>query len=109
LQGWIVSIRGPFPGSFNDAKIYRLSRISEYLEFINEYMCGDKGYQGFQTIVTPVKGRKKNLLKSELNFNSLISVVRNRVEHVFGKLKNFKILLNRYRGWGKNVYETHYN
>ncbi len=48
----------------------------------------------------PLKANKRGNLHSELKkYNREINKIRIGIEHVFGRLKIFKILAGRYRNW----------
>ena len=60
-------------------------------------MKGDLGYQG-TSIEVPIKKKKKQkLTKEQKAFNRQHSSERIVVEHVFGKMKIFKVLSDRFR------------
>ena len=66
------------------------------------FILADKGYQGIYEVydksLIPLKAKKGQKLASELKFyNREINKRRIGIEHVFGKLKSFKILCERYR------------
>lgn len=72
------------------------------------FVLADKGYQGIYAIyeksLIPLKAKKGQKLAPELKFyNREINRRRIGVEHVFGKLKAFKILCERYRNRGKRL------
>lgn len=72
------------------------------------FILGDKGYQGICTIyeksLIPLKAKKGQKLDPELKvYNREINRRRIGIEHVFGKLKTFRILSERYRNRGKRL------
>lgn len=72
------------------------------------FILADKGYQGIYDIyeksLIPLKAKKGQKLAEELKaFNREINCRRIGIEHVFGKLKAFKILCERYRNRGKRI------
>ena len=72
------------------------------------FILADKGYQGIYDIyeksLIPLKAKKGQKLAEELKFyNREINKRRIGIEHVFGKLKAFKILCERYRNRGKRI------
>ena len=74
----------------------------------NSIVLADKGYQGIYNIyansLLPMKAKKGCRLDPELKkYNREINKRRIGVEHVFGVLKHFKILAERYRNRGKRL------
>ena len=72
------------------------------------FILADKGYQGIYDIdeksLIPMKAKKGQKLAEELKFyNREINKRRIGIEHIFGKLKAFKILCERYRNRGKRI------
>ncbi|WP_214646639.1 transposase family protein [Acinetobacter sp. ANC 5378] len=72
------------------------------------FMLADKGYQGIYKVYSnsllPVKTKKYCKLAPELKiYNQEINKRRIGIEHVFGSLKTFKILAERYRNRGKRL------
>lgn len=72
------------------------------------FILADKGYQGIYQIYDksqiPFKAKKGQKLEEELKvYNREINRRRMDIEHVFGKLKTFKILCERYRNRGKRI------
>ena len=72
------------------------------------FILADKGYQGIYQIydksLIPLKAKRGEKLAEELKtFNREINSRRIGIEHVFGKLKTFKILCERYRNRGKRI------
>lgn len=69
-------------------------------------ILADSGYQGLSKIYdraqTPIKSSKKRpLTKEDKEKNHLISSIRIKVEHVFGKVKVFNIFSTTYRNHRK--------
>lgn len=87
------------PGSVHDFELYKRSKL-EVREDIQ--IIGDKGYQGIQKIhansLIPFKKREQSPL-SEIQkaFNSILSSIRVRIEHVNAYIKRFKIISSRFR------------
>ncbi|WP_425288978.1 IS5 family transposase [Spiroplasma endosymbiont of Clivina fossor] len=86
-------------GSTHDYKLFLKSNtlINPKLELI-----ADSGYQGLQNVhkntLLPIKKSKNNPLNPDKKeYNSFLSKVRIVIEHVFARLKRFKILVYRYR------------
>jgi hypothetical protein len=72
------------------------------------FILADKGYQGISTLypssLLPLKVKRAFKLDPELKFfNQEINRRRIGIEHVFGSLKTFKILAERYRNRGKRL------
>ncbi|KJV44461.1 IS5/IS1182 family transposase [Acinetobacter indicus] len=66
------------------------------------FILADKGYQGIYTVypnsLLPLKVKKHSKLDPELKiYNQEINKRRIGIEYVFGSLKTFKILAERYR------------
>ena len=75
---------------------------------VGSFILADKGYQGIYAVypnsLLPLKAKKRCKLDSELNiYNQEINKRRMGIEHVFGSLKTFKILAERYRNRGKRL------
>ena len=87
------------PGSIHDFELYKRSNL-EIRDDIQ--IIGDKGYQGIQKLhansLIPFKKREQTPL-SEIQkaFNSSISRIRVRIEHVNAYIKRFKIISARFR------------
>lgn len=74
----------------------------------DSFVLADKGYQGIYDIyersLIPIKAKRGRRLDPELKkYNREINKRRIGVEHVFGVLKTFKILSERYRNRGKRL------
>ena len=72
------------------------------------FVLADKGYQGIYTLypnsLLPLKAKRRFKLDPELKIsNQEINRRRIGIEHVFGSLKTFKILAERYRNRGKRL------
>ncbi|AMW79184.1 transposase [Acinetobacter sp. TGL-Y2] len=72
------------------------------------FILADKGYQGIYAMypnsLLPVKVKKRCKLDPELKvYNQEINKRRIGIEHVFGSLKTFKVLAERYRNRGKRL------
>lgn len=72
------------------------------------FILADKGYQGIYTVypnsLLPLKAKKCCKLDLELKvYNHEINKRRIGIEHVFGSLKTFRILAERYRNRGKRL------
>ena len=83
----------------HDMRLLRESRRSLHRSGL---ILADSGYQGLDKIYfqakTPVKSsKKKSLTQQDRELNHLISSIRIKVEHVFGKVKAYKIFSTTYR------------
>ena len=88
-------------GKKHDKKLYDESRV--YTKKKSD-IKGDLGYLGSSIISIPKKKPKnKELTKKEKQLNKEFSKERVKIEHVFGKMKNFQILSQRFR----NPRKTH--
>ena len=72
------------------------------------FVLADKGYQGIYALypnsLLPLKAKRRCKLDHELKiYNQEINKRRIGIEHVFGRLKTFKILAERYRNRGKRL------
>ena len=72
------------------------------------FILADKGYQGINTLypnsLLPLKAKRHCKLDPEVKlYNQEINKRRIGIEHVFGSLKTFKILAERYRNRGKRL------
>lgn len=91
----IRSVSKSVEGKKHDKKLYDESRIYTKEE---SHFKGDLGYLGTERITVPKKKPKKiELTKEEKDFNKEFSKERIKVEHVFGKMKVFQILTQRFR------------
>lgn len=87
--GWIVWINGPYPaGKWPDITIYRHRLKNHLLE--NEVVEADKGYRGDSTTVCP--DDCLTFGEWQLKFH-----VRARHETVNKRMKDFKVLSDRFR------------
>ena len=105
-KGKIVSVSKSSPGTVHDITIRRQG--TPLPKEARAY--ADSGYQGYQeqhqNLEIPFKSSKnKPLTKEEKEYNHALSSFRVRIEHSIGKIKNFKILSERYR-YAKNTHST---
>jgi hypothetical protein len=89
----IISIHESL-GKNHDFQIFKNSKIKFLSETI---VLADSGYQGLQKIhantFLPFKNSKnKKINDFKKNFNKLLRKIRVSIEHVFAKLKRFKII-----------------
>lgn len=87
---------------------FELFKRNLHLIPTNSFILADKGYQGIYTLYSdsllPSKAKKYCKLDPVLKtYNREINKRRIGIEHVFGKLKTFKILAERYRNRGKRL------
>lgn len=97
-QGKIVSVSPPVPGRVSDITLRR--RGPPLPEGSRLY--ADSGYQGIQKdhpdAEIPYKKTKKHkLTKDERAYNHALSRFRVRVEHIFAKIKSFRLFSERFR------------
>lgn len=82
-------------GKKHDKKLYDESKI---ITTEKSKIKGDLGYLGAERITIPKKKpKKKELTKEEKTSNKAFSKERIKIEHVFGKMKIFQILSQRFR------------
>ncbi|WP_425972232.1 transposase [Acinetobacter sp. TSRC1-3] len=75
---------------------------------VDAFILGDNGCQGIYSVyaqsLLPFKAKRRCKLDPELKvYNREINNRRIGIEHVFGDLKTFKILAERYRNRGKRL------
>lgn len=75
---------------------------------LGAFILADKSYQGIYHVhpnsLLPLKAKRRFKLDPELKmYNREINKRRIGIEHVFGSLKTFKILAERYRNRGKRL------
>ena len=92
-------------GSVHDFELFKrnLKQIP-----LRAFILADKGYQGIYNVyansLLPLKAKKRCKLDPELKrYNREINKRRIGIEHVFGSLKKFKILAERYRNRAKRL------
>ena len=92
-------------GAVHDFEIFKrnLNQIP-----MGAFILADKGYQGIYTVypnsLLSLKAKRHCKLDPELKiYNQEINKRRIGIEHVFGRLKTFKILAERYRNRGKRL------
>lgn len=96
--GRIVSVSKSAPGTVHDITIRRRGPPLPK----NARIYADSGYQGYQndhpSLEIPYKSSKKHpLTKDEKEYNHALSRFRVRIEHSIGRMKNFRILADRFR------------
>lgn len=91
----IRSVSKSVEGKKHDKKLFDESRVHTKEK---SNIIGDLGYYGTEGITVPNKKPKKiELTKEEKDFNKQFSRERIKIEHVFGKMKVFQILTQRFR------------
>jgi len=90
--GKICAVIGPDPGAFADLYSLEISGMYAYLESWSpfEIILADKGYQGDDHCLTPWKG--PNLTPEQDAFNEVLASVRQLVECVLKRVKDFRAL-----------------
>jgi hypothetical protein len=95
----VVAAARPVPGTTADAKAWRDSGLAEHRQ--GTTVLGDGAYINTGLVVPHRKRPGLPLLKGEEEDNAAHRKVRARVEHVIGRMKNYKILRDcRQRGDG---------
>ncbi|MBT2417772.1 transposase [Streptomyces sp. ISL-22] len=95
----VVAAARPVPGTTADAHAWRRSGLAQHCEGVT--VLGDGAYLNTGLIVPHRKRPGRPLLKGEEEDNAAHRKVRARVEHVIGRMKNYKILRDcRQRGDG---------
>ncbi|MEO1923595.1 MAG: transposase family protein, partial [Nautiliaceae bacterium] len=99
-------------GSKHDKRIFEDSLLKEInnIKHFRVNLFVDKGYEGIEKLIfagsvkvyIPKKERKK-LSEIEKERNKYINQERVKIEHIFGKIKRSRILLERYMGKDRKV------
>ena len=103
LDGVIEAVSPGVPGSVNDVRLLRESRLLDRLGE-GEAAMTDKGYEGADKgaatpLVQPKKDRKKNpCTEADRARNRLIARDRIVVEHTIAQMNRFTVLRQVYRG-----------
>jgi hypothetical protein len=99
----IVYVSPLFPGRIHDKTIF-MKFLQQHGSFLlpNETILGDKAYVANDLrniVLTPIKRIRNGpeLNNAQKLFNFYISHYRIRIEHVFNRVKVFRILKNAYR------------
>ncbi|WP_440556014.1 transposase family protein [Streptomyces sp. SCPE 10] len=93
----VVAAARPVPGNTADARAWRDSGLAEHCRGVT--VLGDGAYISTGLVVPHRKRPGRALLKGEEEDNAAHRKVRARVEHVFSRMKNYKILRDcRQRG-----------
>ncbi|MFI1758028.1 transposase family protein [Streptomyces sp. NPDC020571] len=95
----VIAAARPVPGTTADAHAWRNSGLAQRCEGVT--VLGDGAYINTGLIVPHRKRPRRELLPGEEDDNAAHRKVRARVEHVIGRMKNYKILRDcRQRGDG---------
>ncbi|GAQ59823.1 IS5/IS1182 family transposase [Streptomyces scabiei] len=95
----VIAAARPVPGTTADAHAWRASGLAEHCQGVT--VLGDGAYLNCGMVVPHRKRPHRPLLPGEEEDNAAHRKVRARVEHVIGRMKNYKILRDcRQRGDG---------
>ncbi|MDQ1032797.1 hypothetical protein QF035_010379 [Streptomyces umbrinus] len=95
----VIAAARPVPGTTADAHAWRASGLAEHCQGVT--VLGDGTYLNCGMVTPHRKRPHRALLAGEEEDNAAHRKVRARVEHVIGRLKNYKILRDcRQRGDG---------
>ncbi|MEV0093778.1 transposase family protein [Streptomyces sp. NPDC050738] len=86
----VIATARPVPGTTADAHAWRASGLAEHCQDVT--ILGDGAYLNGQLVVPHRKRPRRPLLPGEEADNAAHGKVRARVEHVIGRMKNYKIL-----------------
>jgi len=92
---------------------FKLFKDSEVKLSKNVVVMGDSGYTGLKKLhvnsqIPRKSSKKKPLTKKDKKYNLKISKKRICIEHIFGKLKTFKMFSEKYRNKTKR-FEMRFN
>ena len=98
-------IKSLYRGSIHDFELFK-SNLNQIPQ--GAFILADKCYQGIYKVYSnsllPLKAKRGCKLEPELKlYNQEINKRRIGVEHVFSRLKTFKILAGGYRNRGKRL------
>jgi hypothetical protein len=84
----------PVPGRIHDIRVAReiTGVVTELEEW--ELMVCDKGYQGLDNAVVPIRG---SWAPEHLEFNGWLYSIRSLIERSIGRIKTFKCLTEKWR------------
>ena len=96
LDGDLLAVGVPVPGSRHDAHAYAASGLAATLTAI--HVAADLGYVGLDLLCPNRKPAGCDLNDHDRGFNTQLSAIRAAVERGISWLKNWKMLSHRYRG-----------
>ena len=97
-RGDLVAVSDPFPGARHDARLIQECGWCDLLAETAATWVADTAYTA-TTAVTPVKKKPSQPRADwEKQFNRTVAGIRASVEHCIAHLKNWKMLVNGYRG-----------
>ncbi|CAM5282114.1 IS5 family transposase IS1373 [Streptomyces cyaneofuscatus] len=86
----MIAAACPVPGNTADARAWRASGLSTYCQGVT--VLGDGAYLNCGMVVPHRKRPRRPLLPGKEDDNAAHRKVRAQVEHVIGRMKNYKIL-----------------
>jgi hypothetical protein len=96
LDGNVLAILGPFPGSVHDSKALALARDVYGKDFPPD-LLGDKGFIGTGVITPYRKPPEGELVKWQHEFNTQIASIRQPVERAIANFKIWRSMHTDYR------------
>ena len=96
LDGRLLSVAAPLPGSWHDALAWRVSGFQAVL--VDRDVLGDLGYLGLGLLTGYRKPPGAELHEAHKAFNRDVAKLRATVERAIAHLKDWKVLASRYRG-----------
>jgi hypothetical protein len=106
-NGWIIDIFGPYPATYNDAKILELVFEKHGKKFSDIFKEGDifivdRGFRNSKKMLedkkyivkmpTCLPPNRKIMTREEANQTRFVTKVRYKIEVINGKLKQFRLL-----------------
>ncbi len=86
----VIAVARPVPGTTADAHAWRVSGLAEHCQGVT--VLADGAYLNCGMVTPHRKRPRRTLLPGEEADNAAHRTVRARVEHVIGRMKNYKIL-----------------
>ena len=106
ITGLIMYVGTVHAGSRHDFRMFEKSKVMDMVGD-NEALMGDRGYVGMDKYINATVPFKRvgrvALSVDDYTFNSRSSSHRMIVEHVIGRMKNFKILKKKWQGKLNNL------
>lgn len=96
LDGMLLAVSDPVPGSFHDRRALTCSGWEASLD--DGHWIADPGYQGTSAITPTKRPRGCELSEDRKANNATISALRSAVERAIAHWKNWKIVATGYRG-----------